>query len=240
MLAGVPWGAGAVSQAGWTGTPLAHVLKRAGVGPGAVEVVLQGADGEGEFARAIPLAKALDPVTLLAWEVDGEEIPQDLGGPLRALVPGHYAVDSVKWLRRIEVVTEPFRGFFQAEDYCFFGAEGIPEGTALRELAVSSLITETRAERGVVAVRGVAWSAAPIERVDLRVDAGPWLETVLEKPLGPHAFTPWSVQVALEAGEHGLASRATDGGGRVQPERPVWNELGYGNNSVHRVIISVA
>ena len=240
QVPGVPWGAGAVSQAAWTGTPLALVLEQAGVLTGAVEVVLHGADGEGEFARAIPLAKALDPATLLAWEVEGGPIPQDLGGPLRALVPGHYAVDSVKWLRRVEVVTEPFRGYFQAEDYCFFGAEGIPEGTAIRELAVSSLITAMQTGPGVVTVRGVAWSAAPIARVDLQAGAGPWLETALDEPLGPYAFTPWSVEVELEAGEHALASRATDAAGRAQPEQPVWNALGYGNNSVHRVTVSVA
>jgi DMSO/TMAO reductase YedYZ molybdopterin-dependent catalytic subunit len=237
---GVPWGAGAVSQAGWRGASLALVLERAGVRPEAVEVVLHGADGRGEFARAIPLAKALDPETLLAWEVDGGPVPQDLGGPLRALVPGHYAVDSVKWLRRIELVTEPFRGHYQAQDYCYFGAEGIPEGTALRELEVSSLITSTRVADGSVAVRGVAWGAEPIARVELRAATGPWREAALGEPLGRYAFTPWSAELGLGRGEHELASRATDAAGRTQPDEPVWNALGYGNNSVHRVSVTVA
>ena len=92
----------------------------------------------------------------------------------------------------------------------------------------------------VVTVRGVAWSAAPIARVDLQAGAGPWRETALDEPLGPYAFTPWSVEIELEAGEHALASRATDAAGRVQPERPVWNELGYGNNSVHLITVSLA
>ncbi len=241
---GVAWGAGAVSQARWTGTPLGLVLERAGIGPEAVEVVLHGGDGDGtSFARALPLAKALEPSTLLAWAVEGGAIPRELGGPLRAVVPGHYAVDSVKWVRRLELVTEPFRGYFQAQDYCFFGAEGIAEGTPVRELPVSSLITVpaggSNVVRGPLAVRGVAWGGERIARVELQVDSEPWREAAVEPAVGPHAFTPWSVEVDLEPGDHVLGARATDAAGRSQPDLPIWNARGYGNNSVHRVAISV-
>ena len=90
---GLRWGAGAASEAHWTGVPLAAVLTAAGIADGGVEVVLRGADGEG-YARSLPLAKALHPDTLLAVEMNGEPIPPAYGGPVRAIVPGWYGMDS--------------------------------------------------------------------------------------------------------------------------------------------------
>ncbi len=229
---GVPWGAGAVSQGRWGGASLAAVLAEAEPRPDAVEVVLVGGDGDAEdgFARAIPVAKARDEATLLAWSLDGEPIPLELGGPLRAIVPGNYAVDSVKWLRRIVVATEPFDGHFQVNEYCLVSADGIPDGTQLHELPVTSLVTVTEPGR----VAGVAWGGE-IARVEVQVDDGPWLEAVLGRALGPYAFVPWELLVELAPGPHTAASRATDTAGNTQPERPLWNARGYANSSVHRV-----
>jgi DMSO/TMAO reductase YedYZ molybdopterin-dependent catalytic subunit len=231
---GLPWGAGAVSQGEWTGAPLGAVLAEAGLGPNGTQVVLAGADGDGAFARAISLAKATDDATLVAWELDGAPIPAGLGGPLRAIVPGHYAVDSVKWLRRIEVVAEPFRGHFQAEDYCLFGAEGVPDGAELHELPVSSLVTSS------TAIAGVAWGGAGVARVDVRIDDGPWVAATLGEPLGPYAFVPWELAVELAGGPHTVEARATDAEGNAQPERPLWNRRGYANSSVHRVNVTAS
>ncbi len=223
---GLPWDVGAVSQGRWGGTPLGAVLAEAQPADGAVEVVLAGDEG---FARSIPIAKALHEATLLAWSLDGEPIPKELGGPLRAIVPGNYAADSVKWLRSIVVATVPFDGEFQVDDYCLVGAEGIPDGTQLHELPVTSLVTVT--ERTQIA--GVAWGGE-IVHVDVEVD-GLRHEATLRAPLGPYAFTPWELEVDLVPGEHTAAARATDSAGNTQPERPLWNARGYANNAVHRV-----
>jgi len=227
---GLPWGVGAVSQATWSGPALARVLEQVGPTPEATQVVFSGADGDGEFARAISLDKVRDEATMLALTIDGQTIPVELGGPLRAIVPGHYAVDSVKWVRRIEVVTEPFRGHFQSEDYCLFEADGVPDGAELHELPVTSLVTGTERTR----VAGVAWGGE-VARVDVQVDDGPWVEAALGEALGPFAFTPWELEVHLAPGSHTAAARATDSAENTQPERPLWNSRGYANNAVHRV-----
>src|SRR5882724_1788916 len=122
---GVQWGAGAVGHAEWTGVPLARVLERAGVKPGAIEVLCEGADRGSEpdhpapmqFGRSLPLRKALHPDTLLAYRMNGELLAPSHGFPLRLFVPGWYGVASVKWLRRIEVLERPFQGYYQTTKY---------------------------------------------------------------------------------------------------------------------------
>ena len=241
---GLPWGAGAVSQGLWAGAPLARVLVEAEPLLDAAYVVLTGADGEGAFARAISLAKARDEATLLAWALDGAPVPRELGGPLRAVVPGHYAVDSVKWLRGIEVVTEPFRGHFQAADYCLFGADGVEDGTQLAELPVTSLVTSPepgdRLDAGETRIAGVAWGGrGAIAGVEVCVDGGPSRLADLREPLGPYALVPWQLTVDLAPGSRTIAARATDGEGNVQPDEPLWNRRGYANSSIHRVTVTV-
>ena len=116
---GLPWAVGAVAEARWTGTSLATLLRHAGIPSGTLEVVLEGADGgeiEGvdgthQFARSLPLPKALSADVLVAYETNGQPIPVARGGPVRAIVPGWYATDSVKWLSRIWFTSQPFGGF---------------------------------------------------------------------------------------------------------------------------------
>src|SRR5262249_937179 len=122
---GVQWGAGAVGHAEWTGVPLRLVLERAGVRPGAEEVLFEGADRGTEpdhpelmpFARSLPLAKALHPDTLLAVRMKGGVLEPSHGFPVGLFVPGWYGVASVKWLTRLEVLDHPFRGYFQSVKY---------------------------------------------------------------------------------------------------------------------------
>ena len=239
---GVAWGAGAVSQADWTGVPVRDVLARAGAATDAPEVALHGAE---TFARSIPLVKALDSDTLVAWAIGGEPIPRELGGPVRAVVPGRYAVDSVKWLRTVEVRTQPFDGPFQVDDYRIFGADGIPEGEPLGELPVSSLLTWPeeggRVRPGRVVVRGIAWGGVGgVAAVTVRPDDEEHVPAVLAPPAGPYAFTGWEATVELPPGDHLLAARAVDATGYAQPDRPLWNRRGYANSSVHRVRVRVA
>ena len=124
-----PWLNEAVSTASWTGAPLAGVLEEAGVKQGSVEVVLTGADHgieggeELDYARSLPLTEAMRPEVLLAYEMNGRPLEPQHGFPLRMVVPGWYGMTSVKWLSRILVVTEPFRGFHQAVAYRYQRSE---------------------------------------------------------------------------------------------------------------------
>ena len=130
--AGNATGGAGVGTAVWSGLPLGDLLQQAGLKPGATTIVFHGADsGQGEnvppgthFARAIPLEKAMEPTTLLAYEMNGEPLPAEHGYPLRALVPGWYGMDSVKWLTRIEVLDQQFKGYFQDEKYVALEAHG--------------------------------------------------------------------------------------------------------------------
>src|SRR5881396_4150711 len=126
---GVQWGLGAVGTAEWTGVPLSILLDRAEVKPEAREVILEGADegvleepkrppGIVKFARSIPLLKARTDV-LLAYQMNGSDLPPEHGFPLRAIVPGWYAMASIKWLQRVIVTDRPFTGYYQTMDYAF-------------------------------------------------------------------------------------------------------------------------
>jgi DMSO/TMAO reductase YedYZ molybdopterin-dependent catalytic subunit len=125
FVEGVQWTAGAVGHAEWSGIPMRAVLERAGLEPAAVELVFYGADCGQEkgcdqnptFARSLPLEKARHADTLLATHMNGEQLDPCHGFPLRLIVPGWYGVASVKWLRRIEAVESPFKGYFQSAKY---------------------------------------------------------------------------------------------------------------------------
>src|SRR6266480_4548496 len=120
---GVQWELGAVGNAEWTGVPLSILLDRAEVKPGACEIILEGADGgrlddpkappgELKFARSIPVSKAHTDV-LLAYKINDADLPPQHGFPLRAIVPGWYAMASIKWLQRIIITDQPFTGYYQ-------------------------------------------------------------------------------------------------------------------------------
>lgn len=250
---GTPWGLAAVSTAEFTGVPLRDVLERAGPGPAAAEVLFEGADRgsvgpgrEESYARSLPLAVALDGGALLAWEMNGEPLPAEHGFPLRLVVPGWYGMASVKWLATVRVLAEPFRGHFQAEHYVYLGEAGTPDGTPVTRARVRSLIASPEdgaaVPPGPVEVRGLAWSgAAPVARVEVSADDGAtWAAAELGTPPSPHAAAPWRlVWHPPRRGEFALLARAVDAAGNAQPLAPMVNALGYGNNCVQRVAITV-
>ncbi|MBV9774695.1 MAG: sulfite oxidase [Gemmatimonadetes bacterium] len=251
---GTPWGLGAVSTAGFAGVRLRDVLERAGPTAAAVEVLFEGADrgipDEGDreepFARSLPLDVALGGDALLAWEMNGEPLTGEHGFPLRLVVPGWYGMASVKWLVSIRLLAEPFRGAFQTERYVYRGEAGIPDGTPVSRIRVRSLIASPadgdRVPLGPVEVRGTAWSGiAPVERVEVSTDGGAtWAEAALGDAPGPYAARTWRLAwLPPRRGEFRVMARATDGAGNVQPAAPVANELGYGNNVIHTVRLTV-
>lgn len=251
---GEKWDAGAVSTAEWTGVPLTEVLDLAGVKGAAREVLFRGADGgtvEGRgapirFERSLTLDIARGSEALLAYAMNGESLPIQHGYPLRLVVPGWYSVTSVKWLTEIELIEEAFDGYFQADKYHY---EWERDGEVVREPVtlqrVRSLITEPSANEVVesreLVVRGVAWSgAAPIARVEVSIDGGPWQQARLVGERRRHSWQWWELIVRIDrSGPVALRARATDLAGRSQPEQQEWNRLGYGNNAVRTVPIEI-
>lgn len=247
---GVQWGPGAVGTAEWTGPRLEDVLHRAGILPGAREVIFVGADrgtveGSAEvisFERSMPVADALESGALLAYAMNGRPLPARHGYPLRLVVPGWYGMASVKWLTGIRVAGEPFTGFFQDHHYVY---ERDGEREPVRLQQVRALITRPAAgqdlARGALIVRGVAWSgAAPIDRVDVSVAGGPWQKARLTGAAETHGWQEWELlATGLEPGEVTIRARAADLAGQVQPERPEWNRLGYAANFIHEVRVVV-
>lgn len=249
---GVAWDLGAVSCAFFNGIALAHVLKSCGAAPDAVEVLFTGADqGEVEpgrtvsFQRSLPIAKAFDPTVLLASHMNGEPLTPEHGFPLRLLVPGWYAVSSVKWLLEIRVLEAPFEGHFQTERYVYVDDPVAAPNEPVRETRVRALIAEPAdgalLVRGPRWIRGIAWSgAAPIAAVEVSCDGGnTWENAELGTSLGTAGPTPWKYRWDAGPGESRLLARAMDSAGNRQPAESIHNRLGYGNNVVHAVAVRV-
>jgi anti-anti-sigma factor len=251
---GEQWNLGAVSTAEWTGVPLAEVLDRAGVKVGAREVVFRGADSGKldensepiRFERSLSVGDAQRSEALLAYAMNGETLPIQHGYPLRVIVPGWYAVASVKWLTEIEVISGLFSGHYQTEAYFFEwqrGGQLIKESVSLQR--VRSLIAEpepdSEVEQGELPIRGVAWSgAAPIARVQVRIGEGPWQDARLLGERKRHSWQGWELIARLEhSGSIVISAQATDMASRTQPDSPEWNRLGYGNNAIQKVRVTV-
>lgn len=251
-----PWLDEAVGTGEWTGTPLAPLLREAGMLEDAIEILFTGLDrgeqGQVEqwYERALPIDEALRPEVLLAWELNGIPLPLQHGFPLRVIVPGWYGMTQVKWLQRITVLDKSFWGYQQNVFYRIAQDDNDP-GVQLTRIYPRSLmvppgipIFETR-ERllppGSVLLRGRAWSGwRSVARVEVSVNGGAsWVDATLGSSVGPHAWRSWSFPWEASEGRHELLSRATDGAGNVQPLEPTWNVKGVANNACHRIVVHV-
>lgn len=250
-----PWLGEAVGTAAWTGTPLAPILREAGIRDDAVELVFTGADHgtqggvEQDYQRSLPIADALREEVLLAYAVNGQPLPPQHGFPVRLVVPGWYGMTSVKWLTRIQAVAETFDGYQQwayrlrqrEED------DGVPV-TRMEPRALMippgfpEYFERTRTvESGPVELEGRAWSGSgQVVRVDVSPDGGrTWSAAALDEPLGPLAWRRWTWSWDPAPGEHELVVRAIDEHGRSQPLEERWNHHGLANNLVQRVPVTV-
>ena len=251
-----PWLVEAVGTAEWTGTPLAPLLRDAGVGEGAVDVVFTGADHgiergvEQDYQRALPVAEALRDEPLLAYEMNGAPLPPQHGAPLRLIVPGWYGMAHVKWLRRITIVDRAFDGFQNSVAYRLRQRPddpGVPvtriEPRALvRPPGFPDFMSRVRVLRpGPVVLDGRAWSGhAPVRRVEVTTDGGAtWAEAALGPAGDDFAWRRWEFPWTATPGRHTVSARATDASGRTQPDRPPWNRGGFANNLVQRVEVAV-
>ena len=251
-----PWLLEAVGNAEWTGTPLPPILEEAGLQPEAVELVFTGADHgiQGDVEQDYQWGFSLDDVlrddVVLAYEMNGQPLPPQHGHPVRLLVPDWYGMCSVKWLRRITAVAEPFDGF-QLGSYQL-RQEPDGQGTRVTKKAVRALMVppgfssfpgrERVLDAGPCRLTGRAWSGSGhIVRVEVSVDGG---STWADADLGPApaSFTTWrawSFDWDAAPGEHELLVRATDEAGNVQPLAAPWNYGGFMNNMVQRVTVLV-
>jgi DMSO/TMAO reductase YedYZ molybdopterin-dependent catalytic subunit len=260
LPAGEPWGDYAVSTARWKGALLSEVLERAQPAAGAVEVLFQGADrgayhlqpvlastdgADLAFERSLPLGLAADPSAeiLIAYEMNGEPLGADHGAPFRLIVPHWFAVASVKWLKRIDVLTEPYAGEFQTGHYMYEWPDRPHEPVALMRVRarMTAPAPTSPVAAGICTIRGKAWSGTgPVTRVDLSFTGdGDWHPAELEPPKGPYQWQEWSFDWVATPGRHSVRARATDAAGNVQPDVPPWNRLGYGNNAIELALVDV-
>jgi DMSO/TMAO reductase YedYZ molybdopterin-dependent catalytic subunit len=227
---------GLIGNARWAGTPLAPILKECGLKPEAVEVVffaadegtekIRGGEYKQHFARSLPLADALQQHVLLGYEMNGQPLTSKHGAPVRLIVPGFYGIAWVKWLTRIEVHDRKYLGRFMGRDYVTIrgekrGDEVIWRETSVGRMNLKSVVARAvRLPSGDVRLSGAAWSdGVPIRNVEVRIDGGDWAPARIEsKRATPYAWTWWAFDwKGPQAGEHSVASRATDAHGRVQP-----------------------
>ena len=258
---GERWGLGAVSTARWTGARLCDVLAQAGVLPEAREAVFHGADighvdGRAEpicFERSLSAAAAADPDVLLAYEMNGEPLPVRHGFPVRLIVPGWYAVTAVKWLTRITLSADPFRGYFQDDHYVYeWKRRSHTEREPVRLQRVRAIIADPadgqRVPPGDLLISGVAWSGqASVDRVEVSVRtggrAGPsagWRQAELTGPDTRFGWRRWRIIApGVPAGRATIRARAADAAGNDQLAVPEWNSRGYGGNFAHEVSVRV-
>jgi DMSO/TMAO reductase YedYZ molybdopterin-dependent catalytic subunit len=236
--AGGPADGTAAGNAVWEGVPLAQLLEQAGAARDARMVMLEGADSgrlvqnspELPYCQVVSLEKCLQPESLLAFRQNGQFLSRRGGFPVRALFPGWYGMDSVKWLRRMVVIgPEDAAPDFESSgmNKLYNRLEKLPNGnvnvTRLSEVLVKSAIAwppdHTKLPAGVHVIRGFAWTGAGIvQRVDLSADAGrTWSPAEFEAPPKPFTWVRWNYSWKPTPGEHVLMSRATDDKGRRQP-----------------------
>jgi DMSO/TMAO reductase YedYZ molybdopterin-dependent catalytic subunit len=236
---GAQWELGAVGNAEWTGVPLSAVLERVGIAEDACEIVFEGADrgrpaeepvppGSISYARSLPRSKALERDVLIAYQMNGRDLPQDHGAPVRAVVPGHYGMASVKWLTRVYAAREAFQGYWQTTDYGYWDRlEGIPVRRPLGEMRVKSEIArpqpyETLEPNEIYTISGAAWTGeSDVTGVAVSTDGGrTWSEAQLLDSAQRYAWRRWKLDWMTPAtpGRYVLLARATDSNGSVQAD----------------------
>ncbi|MSU23644.1 MAG: sulfite oxidase [Opitutus sp.] len=238
---GVQWGAGALGHAEWTGVRLRDLLEPAGLKAGALEIIFEGADRgpeDGEmmnFSRSLPLAKALDPDTLIALRMNGEWLEPNHGAPLRLFVPGWYGVASVKWLRRMRVIDHAYQGFFQTVKYSInrptaTGSRNLPLGPGVVKSEILHPHAGATLSPGTNRIAGVAWAGEErVTRVDVSTDGGKsWQAAHLHGLQQPYSWCQWeSLWTVTAPGDYTLMARAHTESGQSQPFDYDANNLSY-------------
>ena len=258
-VAGGQLGHGAVGNARWRGVSLKLLLERAGVSASARSASFDGLDqppidGLPDFVKGLDITHAMDGDVMVAYAMNGADLPILNGFPLRLVVPGHYGTYWVKHLSTITVLDAPFDGYWNKTAYripdndCACVAPGTkPDKTRpIGRYNVRSLITSiadgARIKAGSLTVSGIAFDGGTgIARVELSPDGGQtWQAAALGPDLGRYSFRTWQAVVTLGGGAHQLMARATANSGETQPMAAVWNPAGYMRNVVEAVRVVAA
>lgn len=261
-VAGVEWGYGAMGCARWRGARLKDVLAKAGLKKEAVEVVFNGADGPAfpktpDFVKSIPVAKAIDENSLIAYEMNGKPLPHFNGFPARIIIPGWTATYWMKHIVSINAITKPFDGFWVKTAYripsgkfatSVFQTQHNDTSTPITDMVLNSLVTShpdgAKVKAGApLTVSGLSWdSGSGIAKVEVSTDGGTsWKTARLGKDEGNFAFRTFSYTTpALSAGVHKLMVKAESKKGEKQVNTLIFNPAGYHHNVVQTLTLNAA
>jgi sulfite oxidase len=237
---GVQWGLGAVSNATWTGVPLAALLERAGVQASALHFWMEAADrspmpATPKFLRSIPRETALGDA-LVAYEMNGQPVPLLHGGPLRLVVPQWYGMASTKWLTHVHARATESDNHFMLRGYRY--ADGSPVDLMRVKSLITSPLDGQQVDVRRTRVTGVAWTGTgTVAQVEISSDGGrTWQQARFTSEARPGTWRLWEADATIQsAGQQRVRARATDTAGHTQPEHASPNPAGYGNNSIHEV-----
>lgn len=254
-------GNGAMGNARWRGVRLRDVLNNAGLAAGAKQVTFDGLDKPAvpqtpDFIKALDIDHALDGEVMLAFEMNGEDLPWLNGYPLRVVVPGHYGTYWVKHVHEITVIDKIFDGFWMSAGYripdnacaCVppgaAPAKTVPIGRYNVRSFITSIADGAKLKLGTeAAVKGIAFDGGyGIAEVIFSDDGGrSWREAALGRDLGKYSFREWTIPFKpTKAGRYELKVKATNRLGQSQPSEPLWNPAGYMRNVVETVRVEVA
>ncbi len=259
-VAGGQAGNGMMGNARWQGVKLSAVLDRAGVREGAVQVLFHGMDGPAapdtpDFVKALPIDQARDGEVMLAWGMNGAELPFLNGYPLRLIVPGYFGTYWVKHLNEITVLDQPVKTFWMDTAYRIpdNDCNCVEPGTApaktrpIGRFKVRSFITSVAPGAHVpagrpIVLKGIAFDGGSgIKSVQVSTDGGQnWQDATLGEDLGRYSFRGWQAPVTLQPGEHALQVRAVSNAGETQPTKQPWNPSGYLRNLVETTNVRAA
>jgi DMSO/TMAO reductase YedYZ molybdopterin-dependent catalytic subunit len=258
-VAGVEWGYGAMGCARWKGAKLKDVLDKAGLKKDAIEIFFAGADGPAinttpDFVKSIPVWKAIDDTTIVAYEMNGQPLPHWNGFPARIVVPGWTGTYWMKHVTTINALTKPLVDFWMNPAYRIpvgkfpvrdrFLSQENASTTPITEMVVNSLITSHRdgdkVKMGKVTVSGQAWDGGyGIRSVDVSTDGGKtWSSAKLGEDLGRFAFRPWSFDLSAKRGKNTLMVNATNKLGQTQVPELIFNGAGYHNNVMQNISLT--
>jgi len=258
-VVGVEWGYGAMGCARWKGARLKDVLEKAGLKKEAIEVAFDGADGPAvdktpDFIKSIPVWKALEESTLIAYEMNGQPLPHWNGFPARIVVPGWTGTYWMKHVVTINALTKPQGGFWMIPAYRVpvgkfplrdrFVSQENATSTPITEMVVNSLITSHRdganVRAGKITVSGMAWDGGyGISSVQVSADGGKtWSAAKLGQDLGRFAFRPWSFDLIAKKGKNTVMVNAINKLGQSQTSELIFNPAGYHNNVMQNITLN--
>jgi len=259
-VAGAQWANGAMGNAKWMGVRLKDVLDRAGVKPGAVQVRFAGldqpvVDGAPKFMKSLALDHARDGEMMIAYAMNGEQLPLLNGFPLRLVVPGWYSTYWVKMLDRIEVLATPDENFWTKNAYLIPdtpGADMTPGQAGVKMVPINRMVPRsfvTNLKDGAAikagtatALRGIAFGGSSgVKAVDISLDNGAsWRPTTLGSDEGKYSFRQWQTDIAPSAGAVTVMVRCTNSDGLAQPTTMNWNPSGFMHNAIETIRLTAA